>query len=241
MIEKKQNSTEPISKSEFYQGVYDSLPIMLGVLPFGIAYGVVGLSVGLTGLETLFMSLVVFAGASQFICVTMIGMGLVDFSLILFTTLLVNLRHLLMGASISAYVRKFSLGRQAVIAFAMTDESYSITMNRVQKKGYSQGYQLGANTAIYVTWGLATLIGIVVGKYIPDPLAWGFDFAMPVTFLAMLIPQLKNRSSLIVCLVAGGVAVASALYLPGKWYIVLACLTASLVGGLLEGGDQVEN
>ncbi|MDR3590641.1 MAG: AzlC family ABC transporter permease [Negativicutes bacterium] len=223
---------------EYWRGVYDSLPVLLGVIPFGITYGVVGLAVGLTPGETLLMSLVVFAGAAQFICTSMIGLGLVDFSLIVFTTLLINLRHLLMGASLTPYVGGLPLRRQALLAFGMADETYAITMDRIQKSGYNESYQLGSNSAGYTIWVLSTLAGVFLGRYIPDPLAWGLDFAMPATFLAMLIPRLSNRTSVIVCLVAAVVAVASALYLPGKWYIIVACIGGSLIGGLLEGGGE---
>jgi len=241
MTKDKSVAVHHLITPEFWQATRDGLPIVIGVIPFGITYGIVGLAVGLTPAETLLMSLVVFAGAAQFVCITMIGLGIVDFTVIVFTTLLINLRHLLMGASISPYVTRLPLSRQAILAFGMADESYAISMDRVQKHGYNESYHFGANTLMYVTWSLSTLIGIVVGKYIPDPLAWGFDFAMPATFLALLIPRLKTRINVIVCLVAAVMAVLCALYLPGKWYIIIACLAASVVGGLLEGGDQVAN
>jgi len=224
--------------ADHWQGAYDSIPVMMGVIPFGITYGVVGLAVGLTPSETLLMSLLVFAGAAQFVSATMIGMGTVDFSLIVFTTLLINLRHLLMGASLTPYVTRLPLARQALLAFGMVDETYAITMSRIQKHGYSEHYQLGTNSAFYLIWILSTLTGIVLGAYIPDPLNWGLDFAMPATFLAMLMPRLVNKTSITVCLVAAVIAALSALYLPGKWYIIIACLSASLAGGLLEGRDS---
>jgi len=224
--------------AEFRQGIYDSIPIMLGVIPFGITFGVVGLTVGLSPFEIMLMSLVVFAGAAQFISTTMIGMGVMDFGLIVFTTFLINLRHLLMGASLTPYVTKLPLVRQAVLAFGMVDETYAITMDGIQKYGYSQSYQLGSNTVMYLTWAAATAAGVAIGEYIPDPLAWGLDFAMPATFLAMLVPRLVNRVSFIVCILAAAVAVVSALYLPGKWYIIVSCIVATVVGGLLEGGEQ---
>jgi len=223
---------------EYWRGVYDSLPVLLGVIPFGITYGVVGLAVGLTPAETLLMSLLVFAGAAQFVCTGMIGLGLVDFSLIVFTTLLINLRHLLMGVSLTPFVGGLPLRRQALLAFGMADETYAVTMDRIQRCGYSESYQLGSNSAGYTIWALSTLAGVLLGRYIPDPLAWGLDFAMPATFLAMLIPRLSDRTSVAVCLVAAVVAVASALYLPGKWYIIVACVGGVLAGGLLEGGGR---
>lgn len=227
-----------VVNAEFWQAVGDSVPIMLGVFPFGITYGVVGVSLGLTPAETILMSLVVCAGAAQFISATMIGMGVVDFSLIVFTTLLINLRHLLMGASLTPYLAKVPLVRQAILAFVLVDETYAVMINRIQSRGYDESYQFGTNTALYTTWAVSTILGVALGEYIPDPLAWGLDFAMPATFLAMLIPRLISRTSIAVCLTAAVIAVVSALYLPGKWYIIVACLAASLVGGLLEGGDK---
>jgi len=229
-----------INTADFRRGAADTLPILLGVVPFGIAFGVVGLTVGLTPAETILMSLAVFAGAAQFISITMIGMGVTDFALIVFTTLLINLRHLLMGASLAPYLTGLSLTRQAVLAFGMVDETYAITMDRIARAGYSDSHQLGANAAAYLAWFLATVAGVLAGEYIPDPLAWGLDFAMPATFLAMLVPRLTSKTSLAVCLAAAVVAVGAALALPGKWYIILAALAAILVGGLLEpasGGE----
>lgn len=219
---------------DYIQGARDSIPIMLGVMPFGITCGVMGLAAGLTPAETILMSLLVFAGAAQFICITMLGAGITGWGLIVFTTLLINLRHLLMGASLAPQLLKLPLARQILLAFALTDESYAITTNRIVQAGYSANYQMGSSWALYFTWALSTIAGVLVGSYIPDPLAWGLDFAMPAVFLAMLVPRLNNPVSVAVCLVAAVTAVVGAAYLPGKWYIIAACVSASIVGGLLE-------
>ncbi len=229
-----------VNTADLHRGVRDALPILLGVVPFGATFGIVGLTVGLTPLETVLMSLAVFAGAAQFISVTMLGMGVADFTLIVLTTLLINLRHLLMGASLAPYLTRLPLARQALLAFVMVDESYAVTMDRIARHGYSDSHQLGASAALYVAWFLATVAGVLLGEYIPDPLAWGLDFALPATFLAMLVPRLATPASLAVCLVAAVVAVAAALLLPGKWYILLAALAATLVGGLLEPSPDKE-
>lgn len=223
---------------DYMQGARDSMPIMLGVVPFGITCGVMGLTAGLTPVETVLMSLMVFAGAAQFISITMLGAGITGWGLIVFTTLLINLRHLLMGVSLAPHLLKLPLIRQILLAFAMTDESYAVTVNRTAQTGYSAEYQMGSSWALYFIWAISTIVGVLVGSYIPDPLAWGLDFAMPATFLAMLIPRLTNPVSLAVCLVAAVTAVAGATYLPGKWYIIAACLAASITGGLLEKEDN---
>lgn len=229
-----------IDTAHFRRGILDALPILLGVVPFGVAFGIVGLTVGLTPFETILMSLIVFAGAAQFVSATMLGMGMADFTLIVFTTLLINLRHLLMGASLAPYLTRLPLARQALLAFLMVDEGYAITIDRIAKHGYSDSHQLGASAALFVAWSAATVAGVLVGEYIPDPLAWGLDFALPATFLAMLIPRLDSRASVGVCLVAAVVSVAAAVLLPGKWYIIFAALAATLVGGLLEPGAAPE-
>ena len=229
-----------VNTADLRRGALDTLPILLGVVPFGVTFGIVGLTVGLTPLETILMSLLVFAGAAQFISATMIGMGITDFTLIILTTLLINLRHLLMGVSLAPWLTRLPLARQALLAFLMVDESYAITIDRIAKHGYSASHQLGASSALFAAWAAATVAGVLIGEYIPDPLAWGLDFALPATFLAMLIPRLDSRASLIVCIVAAVVAVGAALYLPGKWYIILAALAATLAGGLMENGSQKE-
>lgn len=229
---------EAAGMTDFWQGVRDSGPILLGVIPFGLTCGIMGLTAGLTGWETVLMSLLVFAGSAQFISITMLGAGLAGWGLIVLTTAMVNLRHLLMGASLAPFVLKQSFSQQAILSFLLTDEAYAITISRVYKAGYSALHQLGASLMLYTTWAISTAAGVIVGGYIPDPLAWGLDFTMPATFLVLLLPRLVDRTSLVVCAVAGVIAVIGAQYLPGKWYMIAACLAAMTVGVWLEGEER---
>lgn len=98
--------------------------------------------------------------------------------------------------------------------------------------------QLGANMMFYSAWILSTAVGVLLSGYITDPLAWGLDFAMPAIFLAMLIPRLVSPAAVLVCGVAAAVAIIGMLYLPGKWYIIVACVAATVVGGLMEEGAK---
>lgn len=231
-FEQKQDSG--IIANQLRRSVKDSLPVMLGVVPFGITCGVMGTTAGLTSLETLLMSLLVFAGAAQFFSITMLGAGVMDWGLIVFTTLLINLRHFIMGASLAPFMLKLPLSFQALLSFWLTDESYALTANRIYKYGYSPHYQLGASASLYVTWAASTLGGVILGSRIANPLEWGLDFAMPATFLVLLIPRLVDRTSLVVCGAAGITAVLGALYLPGKWYIIIACLLPSILGSIMD-------
>lgn len=224
---------------DFRKGASDTIPLTFGIIPFGLAYGILGKSIGLSSGETIAMSLLVFAGAAQFICLPMFaeGTGLV---MIGFTTLLINLRHLLMGASLAPYMNGLSMPFKALLSFGMTDESYAVTIQRAQAGCYSGAYQLGSNAVCYLSWVLSTVGGILLGNHISDPLSWGLDFAMPATFLALLIPHLQDKVSVIVCLVAVVASVGSAILIPGKWYIIIACLIAVMAGGLLEGKQNAD-
>ncbi|WP_088224707.1 AzlC family ABC transporter permease [Desulfosporosinus sp. FKB] len=223
---------------ETWTALRDCTPVMLGVVPFGITCGIMGLTAKMSGVETISMSVFVFAGASQFIGITMLGAGITGSGMIILTTLLVNMRHLIMGSSLSPYMIELPFPLQAILSFFLTDEAYALTISRIHKAKYSVLYQLTVSTMLYLVWILATAAGVVLGSYISDPLTWGLDFAMPATFLVLLIPLLANRISLIVFGAAAVVSVLAALNLPGKWYIIIACLTASLIGGLLEGDSK---
>ncbi|HEY3426244.1 MAG TPA: AzlC family ABC transporter permease [Negativicutes bacterium] len=229
-----------MKRKEFLAGVSDTLPIMMGAVPFGLAYGIVAQSVGLTSGETLAMSLLVFAGAAQFVSLPMFAVE-AGWAMISLTALLINLRHLLMGASLAPYMAGLPMPVKALLAFGMTDETYAVTVSRAQEIGYSAAYQLGSNIAAYLTWALATIGGILLGSRISDPLSWGLDFAMPATFLALLIPRLVDKVSMLVCFIATSVSVVTAVAIPGKWYIIIACLTAAMAGGLMERGSNDEN
>ncbi|MGC7871179.1 AzlC family ABC transporter permease [Desulfosporosinus sp. SYSU MS00001] len=223
---------------ETWAALRDCTPVVLGVVPFGITCGIMGLTTKMSGVETISMSVFVFAGASQFIGITMLGAGITGSGMIILTTLLVNMRHLIMGSSLSPYMIELPFPLQAILSFFLTDEAYALTISRIHKAKYSAHYQLTVSTMLYLVWILATAAGVVLGSYISDPLTWGLDFAMPATFLVLLIPLLANRISLIVFGAAAVVSVLAALNLPGKWYIIIACLTASLIGGLLEGDSK---
>ncbi|WDV45340.1 AzlC family ABC transporter permease [Clostridiaceae bacterium M8S5] len=213
---------------------FDTLPILLGVIPFGFTCGIMGVSSGFSAFEIILMSMLVFAGASQFVAISMIGSGVTNIAVIGLTTLLVNLRHLILGASLAPYILKQKNYLQALIAFGLTDESYVLTVNRIEKNGYNYHYHLGLHTILYIVWTLSTALGAVLANHISNPLKWEIDFIIPATFLVLLIPRLINKASLLVCLVSGITSIIGSLFLPGKWYIIIACLMGSITGFVCE-------
>lgn len=223
-------------RHQLLRGFAKTLPLVIGVVPFGLAYGVVSIQAGLTLAETMLMSLVVFAGASQFMAVGMFASAAGGPAIVL-STLLINLRHLVMGLSISPYLSKATPRWQRLLAFGLTDEAYLVSITHYREQNVVDGsphFLLGSGLAVYVFWNAASFAGAVFGGAISDPLSWGLDFMMPVTFFTMLLPQLVSRRLLAVASVGAVTATATYLLVPGTWYIVAATVAATLTGIALE-------
>ena len=217
-------------------GIAKTLPLLMGVMPFGLAYGVLAVQAGLTVAETMMMSIVVFAGASQFMAVGMFAGGVDPFTIIL-STWLINLRHLVMGLSLSPYLAQVGPRWQRMLAFGMADEVYLTTITHYREQGEKNGsphFMLGSGVALYVGWAVTSLVGALVGGSIDDPLAWGLDFAMAATFITMLLPLVVSWRTLVVLATSAVTATVTFLYVPGKWYIIVAVLAATAVGVALE-------
>ncbi len=223
----------PFTAHELRAGLRATLPLVPGVLVFGMAYGLFAQQAGLTMFETLAMSALVFAGASQFVAVGMFATGAPG-GLIVLSTLFINLRHLLMGLSLAPFLRRDKTWVQALLAFGIVDESYVLTSTRWLGQPADKGYLVGTQVALLTVWLLSGWLGARLGPAIGDPRAWGLDFALVATFIGLLVPQVRDHVTLVVALLSGVVAVAGALVLPGNWYILLAALAALVLALALE-------
>jgi len=179
------------------------------------------------------MSAFVFAGSSQFIAAQLITLA-TPFPFIVLTTFIVNLRHALYGASVAKYLSKLSSGWRALLAAQLTDESYAtaIVHYRDDTRGDASTkhwYFLGSNLAMYIGWQIDTAVGYWLGNAFGDLSALGFDFVLPIVFIAILIPQLKSRSTLLAAIVAGGVAIF-AIGLPNKLGLLVAIALGIIAG-----------
>jgi 4-azaleucine resistance transporter AzlC len=222
--------------AEFRHGMARTLPIVLGVIPSGLAYGVVAVNAGLSVAETSLMSLIVFAGSAQFMAVAMIQAG-AGMLLIVASTFLINMRHLLMGLSLSPYLASERPSWHRILAFWMTDESYMATITRYRESGLDHGspwFMFGSGFLMYANWQVCTLIGALAGNAIPDPTRWGLDFAMPATFLTMLLPQVRERRVAITVLVAAASSTAAYILIPGTWFILIGAILGTVTGVVLE-------
>jgi len=178
------------------------------------------------------MSLLVHAGSAQFVALGM--WNIASGAAIVLTTLVINLRHLLMGASMAPHLCGLSRPWQALLALWMSDESYAVAIAAYERGQGSRWYFLGANVGIYLAWTAGGLLGALLGTAIPDPGRYGLDLVFPLAFLGLLVSFLKDRISVAVALAAGGLALVSACLPGAQGGVVVAGLLGSVLGPLLE-------
>ena len=182
---------------EFFNGVKAELPILLGVAPFGMIYGMLALQAGLSPALALAMSSIVFAGSSQFIGTQLMAQGAGGL-VIVATTFVVNLRHALYSASVAPFIKQVPLRWKMLLAYLLTDEAYAVTITRLTQPDSPAApnkhwFYFGAGITLWSSWQLSTAIGIFVGQLIPA--SWSLDFTLALTFIALVVPNLKDRAS----------------------------------------------
>ena len=210
-------------------GARRALPIALSVCAYGLVFGVLAQQAQLSLLEVLLMSGFVFAGSAQLIVLSLWSMPL-PIATILLTTLIVNLRNLLLGAAISPWFLRISPLKAYLTLFFMTDENWALTMGEFAKGRRNAAFLLGSGLVLYVAWVGSTVVGRTLGDVAHDPARFGLDFAFTAVFLALLVGLWKGKSDLLAWVVAAAVAVAAAHFLPGKWYILLGGVSGSIAG-----------
>jgi 4-azaleucine resistance transporter AzlC len=221
---------------ELKRGILATAPLAPGVVAFGLLYGVMARQVGFSPWEAWAMSIIVHAGSAQFVALGMWETA--GAAAIILTTLAINLRHLLMGASVAPHLRGLSRPWKALLALWMSDESYALTLAAYEQDRGSHWYFLGTNLGVYLAWTTNGLIGALLGTTIPDPGRYGLDLIFPLAFLGLLVSFLRDRISVAVALAAGILALLGACLLPGKWYVVGAGLLGSTLGFLLDAGQE---
>lgn len=222
-------------RREFVSGVRDTLPLLLGAFPFGMIYGALAIASGLSPAATMTMSALVFAGSSQFIAVGLVA-AQTPVAIIIATTLIVNLRHMLYSATLLPHLKQLPQRWRVPLAFWLTDETFAVAVRRYARRDSAGGahwYQLGSSIAMYLNWQLWTLLGMIVGDRIPDASNWGLDVAMPVTFIGMIIPFVKTVP-MAVCILTAGAAALLTLGLPYKLGILVSALAGIAAGMAAE-------
>lgn len=233
------NSTTPkqtkLFNNDFLIGLRDSIPLVIAAMPFGLVYGALGQSIGLEQWLVMAISIFVFAGASQFIAVSLITSGS-SILLIVLTVFFVNLRHTLYSSSLLPHVKGISTWKRLLMGFSLTDETFAVVTNRVQH-AYSQQqlehYYLGSALFMYANWLFCTWLGFHLGNAFPTLASMGLDVAMVVAFTGIVIANLKLPSHWL-CAVVAAVSGALTYSWPHQMGLLFSSVVAIAAGVWLE-------
>ncbi|GHO46606.1 AzlC family ABC transporter permease [Ktedonospora formicarum] len=232
--QKQDQELVTFSRAGFLDGMKKALPLAAGGSAFGLVYGMLAGQAHLSLLEVILTSGLVSAGSSQLIVLSMWSLPLAVWPII-FTTLLVNSRHILMGVALSPWFKRLPPLLLYPLLHFMDDESWALTINEFVQGKRDAAFLFGSGVVMVLSWITSTALGRILGGGISDPARWGLDFLTTAVFIALLAGFWKGKGDLFPWGVAAVVAVVSAHFLPGKWYILLGALAGSLVGGVRNG------
>jgi 4-azaleucine resistance transporter AzlC len=219
----------------FVSGAKAIMPVSLALIPFAVAFGATAMGSGLSTLEALAMSVFVFAGAAQLAAIPLMSAG-TSVAVVVLTVLVINLRLTLYSASLAPHFRRLPLAWKGLLSYLLTDQAYAATITRFDDRQTEEPdkrwYYLGVALAIWVTWQAATMLGVFLGSWASE--GWSLDFVLPLIFIALALPAIKDRMTAAAALSAGGTAVFAAA-MP----LNIGLITAALVGVL--GGLVAES
>lgn len=213
-----------LSKFQIFKiGFFDVAPHLLSVVPFGIIFGAIGIELGFDPIMTYATSLIIFGGASQIVFLQLLSGG--ASSLIAITSVgVINSRHLLYGAVLSEYLSKLSLIKKLFISYFIVDQGFAVSniyLKKNSEQNFNHYHLMGSGVTLWFCWQVATIIGIFLGSIVPEEL--GLKFAIPLTFIAIIINELRRLDHLIVMIVSG--LIATLFYnAPFKSYIIISPL-----------------
>lgn len=222
----------PYKPEDIRPAVKAAWPICLGYFPIGLALGVLAEQAGIPWWAMAMMSILVFAGSAQFICVAMLAAG-GSAAAIIGATFIINVRHTLMSSALAIYLRNIHRSFLALFAYGITDESFAVNMARFRSGDWNRYQALIVNHLANSVWIVSTVGGVLAGQFIPAG-ALGIDFALIGMFICLLVYQFYSRAHIITAIVAAFVACIWALYVPGDSYIVGASICAATGGFFLN-------
>jgi len=221
-------------KKDISDGVKNSIPVILGYLPIGISYGILALSTDLPPYLIVGMSVFVFAGSSQLIAINMLTAQATVIPVVM-TTFLINLRHILMSASLSLHFKKTPSKLLPFIGFVITDESFALGSTLLEEDRENKGiFFLSMGISAYLGWVFSSLIGVILGRYILNFEIPVIDFVLPAMFIILLIMQIKEKMDIIVAILAGVLSITLYFIVPGNWNIIIATISAAVLGVMIE-------
>ncbi|WP_296100931.1 AzlC family ABC transporter permease [uncultured Agrobacterium sp.] len=222
------SKTPPEKPQELIAGLKAASPLLVAMVPIGVVFGAIAVSKGLSPLETCLMSLFVFAGGAQFVAMDL-WTHPASWAALGFAALLVNLRHILMSASIAVKMRSFKPWQRWLSMPVLTDESWALAEFRSMTGPLRPAFYAAAALSIYTVWNLATLAGALLGSVMGDTTVIGLDFAFPAVFIVLLMGFWKGRQTGFVLVASAAAAFLAHRYVPGAWYIAAGALAGLAV------------
>lgn len=226
--------------SSFRKGIIDCIPTLFGYVGIGIAAGIIGKAANLTILEITLLSIIVYAGAAQFI-ITGLLLTTALIMAIIFTVFLINLRHLLMGMTIAPFFKRFSLINNIGIGTLLTDETFAVAVNAIsQQKTIDANWMHGLNITAYLFWIMSCITGAILGNWLPDPYQFGFDFSLIAMFIGLLYLQFINDKkhtklhNLFVIFIVSILMIFLMRIMIPELAIIVATLLGCFIGVLIE-------
>lgn len=219
--------------------ISDMLPPLMGVIPFGLITGVAGVSAGLTIFQTMASSFLLFAGAAQLAAYQLIGVG-APVLIVVLTVAVVNLRYLMYSASIAPYLTHWKTWWKVLGAYILVDQSYALSLTRFQEARLQERwprwvYFIAGSVMTWVVWQVAVLLGAWLGAKVPP--SWSLDFAIPLSFMAMVAAVIRDRATAGAALVGGIVAIFGAT-IPYNLGLILASLLGIMAGAMIERRER---
>ncbi len=220
-------------RQAYREGLNAVAPLLVGVVPFGLAFGVAAGQSTIGGGLAYATSFIIFAGAAQLAAVQLFDVGATA-AVIIATALVINARHLMYSAALAPHFREFPTVWRFVLPYVMTDQAFAVSITRyetVSDPGHKRRFYLGAALALWVTWQITTGLGALAGASVPE--SWSLDFAIPLVFLALLIPSVTSRPTLVAAIVGGVIAVIGA-QIPYNLGLIIGALSGITAGVVAE-------
>ncbi len=224
----------PFTHKGLLRGARRTLPLAVSVVVYGTVFGALARQAGMSSLESILMSSLVFAGSAQFIALELWRTPLPVAALAL-TTLVVNLRHLLMGATLAGWIRGLPRRRLAASAAVLSDESWALTTHAKDSGEHDRAFMIGSGLILLASWVGGTTIGALAGSLVNDPAAIGLDFTFAAVFLTLLVSFWRGQGNLAPWACSAGIALAVESTVSGPWFILAGGLTGSFIGAVRDG------
>ncbi len=239
MTSRTMDQATPLYRSDFRReakaGLRDIAPAAIAAIPIGLLFGAIAVAKGLSPAEVALMSALVFAGGAQFAAIeTWIHPA--PILTLAFATFLINVRHVLMGASLSPKM-ELSRPQEFLAYFFMTDESWALSERRALEKPVTGAYWLAMAATLYANWVLSTTLGAILGSFMGDPARLGADFAFTALFIGLIAGFGRSRVTLVTVAVSAAVAALVHHFVGAPWHVASGAL-AGIAAAYLSASEE---